>query len=329
MYGCPLLQLLKYGIPCYGFWSSNVWLPPVTAFKVWYSLLRLLKCGVTAFEVWLPPVIAFEVWLPHVIAFEVWLPPVTAFEVWLPPVTAFEVWLSPVTAFEVWLPSLTAFEVWLPHVTAFEVWLPPVIAFEVWLPPVTAFEEWLPSFTVLVAQLLSVAVLGVSLPPPHYSPPPPVLSSFLFPVFRCNDDVWPSGVAVSGDWSQQETRRPSGAALRAGPPAVPASGQLGGPAGGRCPASPHVRPPVRLHARLRGLLTWSRTVTSHTRLRTLRAPLSGTFLQTLPDLVTPLISAQLSTDAVSALRKVWVLIRLWKQPSVCEPVWRSGKVLGW
>ena len=42
--------------------------------------------------------------------------------------------------------------------------------------------------------------------------------------------------------------------------------------------------------------------------------LSGTFLQTLPDLVTPLkghsifISTQLSTDAVSALRKVWVLI---------------------
>ena len=27
------------------------------------------------------------------------------------------------------------------------------------------------------------------------------------------------------------------------------------------------------------------------------------------------ISAQLSTDAVSAVRKVWVLIRLWKQPS--------------
>ena len=27
------------------------------------------------------------------------------------------------------------------------------------------------------------------------------------------------------------------------------------------------------------------------------------------------ISAQLSTDAVSVLRKVWVLIRLWKQPS--------------
>ena len=46
---------------------------------------------------------------------------------------------------------------------------------------------------------------------------------------------------------------------------------------------------------------------------TLRASLSGTFLQTLPDLVTPplkghFISAQLSTDAVSALRKVWVLI---------------------
>ena len=47
---------------------------------------------------------------------------------------------------------------------------------------------------------------------------------------------------------------------------------------------------------------------------TLRPSLSGTFLQTLPELVTPLkgysvfISAQLSTDAVSALRKVWVLI---------------------
>ena len=27
------------------------------------------------------------------------------------------------------------------------------------------------------------------------------------------------------------------------------------------------------------------------------------------------ISAQLSSDAVSVLRKVWVLIRLWKQPS--------------
>ena len=52
---------------------------------------------------------------------------------------------------------------------------------------------------------------------------------------------------------------------------------------------------------------------------TLRASLSGTFLQTLPDLATPLkghsISAQLSTDAVSALGKVWVLVRLWKQPS--------------
>ena len=41
----------------------------------------------------------------------------------------------------------------------------------------------------------------------------------------------------------------------------------------------------------------------------LRPPLSGTFLQTLPDLVTPLkghsifISAQLSSDSVSALRR--------------------------
>ena len=48
---------------------------------------------------------------------------------------------------------------------------------------------------------------------------------------------------------------------------------------------------------------------------TLRASLSGTFLQTLP-LNGHSISAQLSTDAVSALRKVWVLIRLWKQHSV-------------
>ena len=88
---------------------------------------------------------------------------------------------------------------------------------------------------------------------------------------------------------------------------------------------------------------------------TLRASPSGTFLQTLPELVTPLkafsegfgyynhtpsiafrhrppnsarfghategalfISAQLSTDAVSALRKVWILTiltRLWKQHS--------------
>ena len=47
---------------------------------------------------------------------------------------------------------------------------------------------------------------------------------------------------------------------------------------------------------------------------TLRAPLSVTFLQTLPDLVTPLKLHSLSPpscpciDAVSALRKVWVLI---------------------
>ena len=55
---------------------------------------------------------------------------------------------------------------------------------------------------------------------------------------------------------------------------------------------------------------------------TLQASLSGTFLQTLPEMITPLkghalfISMQLSTDAVSSLRKVWVLIRLWKQHSV-------------
>ena len=47
---------------------------------------------------------------------------------------------------------------------------------------------------------------------------------------------------------------------------------------------------------------------------TLRASLFGTFLQTLPEGAL-FISAQLSTDAVSALRKVWVLISLWKQTS--------------
>ena len=41
------------------------------------------------------------------------------------------------------------------------------------------------------------------------------------------------------------------------------------------------------------------------------------------------ISAQLSTDAVSVFRKVLVLIRLWKQQRACEPVWPSGKALGW
>ena len=53
----------------------------------------------------------------------------------------------------------------------------------------------------------------------------------------------------------------------------------------------------------------------------LLALLSSTFLQTLPELVAPLngaffISMQLSTDAVSTLRKVWELLRLWKQHSV-------------
>ena len=41
---------------------------------------------------------------------------------------------------------------------------------------------------------------------------------------------------------------------------------------------------------------------------TLREPLSSTFLQTLPTEGALFISAQLSTDAVSALRKVRVLI---------------------
>ena len=53
---------------------------------------------------------------------------------------------------------------------------------------------------------------------------------------------------------------------------------------------------------------------------TLWASLSGTFLQNSArfSYVTEgalFISTQLSSNAVSALRKVWVLIRLWKQPS--------------
>ena len=53
---------------------------------------------------------------------------------------------------------------------------------------------------------------------------------------------------------------------------------------------------------------------------TLRASLSGTFLQTLPDLVTPLKGHSLSLRSCPATRsapsvKVWVLIWLEKQPS--------------
>ena len=73
------------------------------------------------------------------------------------------------------------------------------------------------------------------------------------------------------------------------------------------------------HCRVSAGLPGESSLVSYCYLPTLRALLSGTFLQTLPDLVTPLnghsISAQLSTDAVSALRKARVLIRLWKQPS--------------
>ena len=52
---------------------------------------------------------------------------------------------------------------------------------------------------------------------------------------------------------------------------------------------------------------------THIHPPTLRVSLSHTFLQTLPDLVTPLKGDSLSL--VSTLQKVWVLIRLWKQPS--------------
>ena len=63
---------------------------------------------------------------------------------------------------------------------------------------------------------------------------------------------------------------------------------------------------------------------AHTHTHTHRALLSGTFLHTLAVRIgcvyaiegTLFISVQLSIDAVSALRKVWVLIKLWKQNSV-------------
>ena len=50
---------------------------------------------------------------------------------------------------------------------------------------------------------------------------------------------------------------------------------------------------------------------------TLPASLFGTFLQTLPDLVTSLKGHSLSPH--SALRKVWVLMLLWKLPSAQAP----------
>ena len=71
----------------------------------------------------------------------------------------------------------------------------------------------------------------------------------------------------------------------------------------------HTHTHTRARARAR-----TQTHAIHSQSNTLRVSLSGSFLQTLPDMVTPLkghsifISVQLSTDAVSALRKVWVLI---------------------
>ena len=66
---------------------------------------------------------------------------------------------------------------------------------------------------------------------------------------------------------------------------------------------------------------------AYTDVPTLQASLSGTYLQIRPELHgysinirhwrgALFISAQLSTDTVSALRKVWLLIRLWKQHCV-------------
>ena len=76
------------------------------------------------------------------------------------------------------------------------------------------------------------------------------------------------------------------------------------------------------------LQTHTHTTNTH---HTLWASLSGTFLQTLPELVTPLkghsfISTQLSTNAVSTLRKFWVLVRLWKQhgAQACTWIWDAS-----
>ena len=66
---------------------------------------------------------------------------------------------------------------------------------------------------------------------------------------------------------------------------------------------------------------------------TLRAPLSGTFLQTLPDLDTPLKGHSLSPRSCpptrSAPSEVRVLISVTVEPTLREPVWPSGKALGW
>ena len=49
------------------------------------------------------------------------------------------------------------------------------------------------------------------------------------------------------------------------------------------------------------------------------APTLNAFVSRVSNWKATYISAQLSTDAVSALRTVWVLIRRWKQPSAQAP----------
>ena len=68
--------------------------------------------------------------------------------------------------------------------------------------------------------------------------------------------------------------------------------------------------------------------------RTLRASFSGTFLRSLPELIvapltegTLFISAQLFADAVSTLRKVWVLMRLWEQHTASKNARKHEKIL--
>ena len=215
MHGCPLLQLLKYGIPCYGFWSVVLQL-----LKCGYPLLQLLKCG---------------------------YPMLQLLKCGYPLLQLLKCGYPMLQLLKCGYPMLQLLKCGYPLLQLLKCGYPLLQLLKCGYPLLQLSKCGYP---MLQLSSLSCSLLQFW----ACSPPPPPLGPFFFPVFRFNDDVWPSGVAVSGDRSQQETGRPSGAALRAGPPAVPASGQLGGPAGGHCPASAHVRPPVRLHARLRGLL---------------------------------------------------------------------------
>ena len=73
----------------------------------------------------------------------------------------------------------------------------------------------------------------------------------------------------------------------------------------------------RLHSGTVSLHLVKSSDSSELTLRHLQAPHSARFSYATEGAL--FISAQLSSDAVSALRKVWVLIRLLKQPSAQAP----------